>query len=298
MSLLLDHIVIAVHDLEATIADYAALGFNVQRGGDHPGRSTHNALVVFADGSYFELIAWKAPAPQERWWQLLQRHGEGIVDFALLPQRIADTVAHAAQRGLVLEGPLEGGRLRPDGERLRWQTARAPSPDLPFLCGDVTPRALRVPGGDATVHPNGALGVASLVVAVHDIDATLARYRALFGDGQEKGHNDGRAHVGRAVALPGGGLRLAVISIGDSDVVLAAARDPIGGPSSPLAQRIAARGAGPYALVLRTADAAQTSGALDATRTHGALIEFELVEAKPPVNSATAASALGARTLP
>ena len=34
MSLKLDHIVIAVHDLESAIADYAALGFHVLRGGD------------------------------------------------------------------------------------------------------------------------------------------------------------------------------------------------------------------------------------------------------------------------
>ena len=276
MPLPLDHIVIAVNDLEAAIADYAALGFNVQRGGDHPGRPTHNALVVFADGSYFELIAWKEPAPQERWWQLLQRHGEGIVDYALLPRSTAEAVAGAARRGLVLDGPLDGGRLRPDGERLRWQTARPPSPDLPFLCGDITPRALRVPEGDARVHPNGALGVASLAIAVHDLDATLAHYRALFGDGD----GDGHAHVGPVVALPGSGVRLAVISIGGSALVLSAPRDPIGGPSSPLAQRLAARGEGPYALVLRTADAAQTSGALDPARAHGALIEFELVDAQ------------------
>ncbi len=75
MSLPLDHVVIAILDLEAAIADYTALGFQVLRGGDHPGRPTHNALVVFADGSYLELIAWKSPAPQERWWPLLQRHG-------------------------------------------------------------------------------------------------------------------------------------------------------------------------------------------------------------------------------
>lgn len=272
MSLSLDHIVIGVHDLEATIVDYTTLGFNVQRGGDHPGRSTHNALVVFADGSYFELIAWKQPAPQERWWQLLQRHGEGIIDFALLPRSVADTVAQAGQRGLVLDGPLEGGRLRPDGERLHWQTARPPSPDLPFLCGDVTPRALRVPEGDVRVHPNGALGVASLAIAVQDLDAALARYRALFGDG-------GQVSIGQPVPLPGGAVRLAVIAFGGSALVLSSPRESTAGPSSPLAQRLAARGDGPYALVLRTADAAQPGGALDAARAHGALIEFEHADA-------------------
>ena len=197
MSLTLDHIVIAVHDLDTTIADYTALGFNVQRGGDHPGRSTHNALVVFADGSYFELIAWKQPAPQERWWQLLQRHGEGIIDFALLPRSVADTVTQAGQRGLVLDGPLEGGRLRPDGERLHWQTARPPSTDLPFLCGDVTPRALRVPEGDARRHANGRKGIARVSVAVHDVDASLGRYEALLGELERTA--DGAIRVGECV---------------------------------------------------------------------------------------------------
>ena len=52
----IDHIVILVNELEQAIADYTGLGFTVVRGGDHPGGATHNALVVFADGAYFELI--------------------------------------------------------------------------------------------------------------------------------------------------------------------------------------------------------------------------------------------------
>jgi catechol 2,3-dioxygenase-like lactoylglutathione lyase family enzyme len=270
----LDHVVIAVHDLDAAIADYTALGFTVRPGGAHPGRATHNALVVFADGSYFELIAWKKPAPDERWWQLLQRHGEGIVDFALLPHDTGAVVAAARERGLALDGPLEGGRLRPDGERLHWRTARAPSPDLPFLCGDVTPRALRVPEGDARVHANGALGIGTLALAVDDLDATLARYGALLG-GDAAG--TGAARVGTPVSLPGAGARLAVIALAHGALVLSAPRDAVGGPSSALAQRLASRGAGPYALVLRTSDASATGAVLDAARTHGASIEFEPV---------------------
>ena len=81
MALTLDHIVIAVKDLEQTITDYRALGFNVLQGGEHPGRPTYNALVVLADGAYFELIAWRSPSPGDRWWELLNQHGDGIVDF-------------------------------------------------------------------------------------------------------------------------------------------------------------------------------------------------------------------------
>jgi catechol 2,3-dioxygenase-like lactoylglutathione lyase family enzyme len=274
MSLKLDHIVIAVHDLERTIADYGALGFHVLRGGDHPGRATHNALVVFGDGSYLELIAWREPSPTERWWQLLQKHGEGIVDFALLPRDTATTVADAKARGLALEGPLDGGRVRPDGERLRWQTARATSADLPFLCGDLTPRALRVPEGDVRVHANGVLGVASLAVAVRDLDATLARYRALLGSSVS---DDADTHIGEPVAVPGSNVRVAVIALGQSVLVLSSPRE--NGSGSSLDQRLAARGEGPYALVLHT-DRPQATGTFDLAKAHGALIELDL----PPLD--------------
>lgn len=270
MTFQLDHIVIAVHDLEQSIIDYGALGFQVLRGGDHPGRVTHNALVVFADGSYFELIAFRSPAPDERWWQLLQKHGEGIVDFALLPQDTAATVASAKDRGLELLGPLDGGRLRPDGEQLRWQTARPPSPDLPFLCGDLTPRRLRVPEGEARVHPNGARGVASLAIAVDDLDATLVRYRALLGEGAQ-------AHgvsLGEAVSLPGRGERIAILRLGASSLVLSSPREVAGLPFSPLAAHLALRGQGPYALVLHTSQTDQPQALLDLTASHGAPIEF------------------------
>ena len=292
MPLKLDHVVIAVHDLERTIADYGALGFHVLRGGDHPGRATHNALVVFGDGSYFELIAWREPSPTERWWQLLQKHGEGIVDFALLPRDTAATVADAKARGLLLEGPLDGGRVRPDGERLRWQTARAPSADLPFLCGDLTPRALRVPEGEVRVHANGALGVASLAVAVRDLDATLARYRALLGTDAE----DAGTHIGNPVALPGSNVRVAVIVLGGSVLVLSSPRENAahaGEGSDTLTQRIAARGEGPYALVLHT-DRPQSTGAFDLARTHGALIELDL----PPLDRVKDKAPRGYQRLP
>ena len=271
MTLTLDHIVIAVNDLDRAVADYTALGFNVLRGGAHPGRTTHNALVVFGDGSYFELIAWTAPAPQERWWHWLQRQGEGLVDFALVPADTAATVADAASRGLALEGPLDGGRVRPDGQRLRWQTARPSSTDLPFLCGDISPRALRVPEGDARIHPNGVEGVASLSIAVHDIDASLARYRALLGE-------SGASAVGPAATLPDGSARVALIALGSSTLLLVSPRLHEGGASDILARRLAAYGDGPFGVFLRSARAGGRDG-FDARLTHGAPLRTELAAA-------------------
>lgn len=237
MTLALDHVVIAVGDLAATVEDYRRLGFTVQIGGDHPGRTSHNALVVFDDGSYLELIAWKAPAPSERWYAHHQAHGDGFVDFALLPDGVEARVASAKARGLALNGPIDGGRVRPDGVRLAWQTARQTTFDLPFLCGDVTPRPLRVPEGDCRRHANGVSGIASVAVSVEDVATSAARYRALLGlPGPVPGPGAPSAEIalsGCVVRLEGGAGALG------EGVRCITLRCPPGTPAGPLDLRLA-----------------------------------------------------------
>jgi catechol 2,3-dioxygenase-like lactoylglutathione lyase family enzyme len=240
----LDHVVIAVSDLEAAMADYRALGFTVVPGGSHPGRTSHNALVVFEDGSYLELIAWKSPNPAERWCVEHQEHGDGLMDFALLPEDTAAAIAAAKARGLALNGPIDGGRQRPDGVELKWQTGRQLTFDLPFLCGDVTPRALRVPEGEVRRHPNGVRGIASVTVAVRDLDASIARYRALLGD-------DGVVESACTVAVAG--LRTAVFRLGGTAIVLAAPEGDEAGVAiaKRVRERLGSRGEGPCQISLR-----------------------------------------------
>ena len=110
----LDHLVILVEDLERAIDDYGTLGFNVAPGGEHSDGATHNALIAFRDGTYLELIAFKRQAPEHRWWRHTAQ-GEGLIDFALLPNDTAEVIAAAKERGLQIDGPTDGGRVRPDG---------------------------------------------------------------------------------------------------------------------------------------------------------------------------------------
>ncbi|MBB5423863.1 catechol 2,3-dioxygenase-like lactoylglutathione lyase family enzyme [Paraburkholderia atlantica] len=266
MSLSIDHIVIRVQDLEQTIADFTTLGFTVQRGGTHADGATHNALIGFADGSYVELIAFLRDAPEHRWWDASRRIGDGFVDYALLPQSVASTIAAARERGLSYDGPLAGGRLRPDGERLEWQIGKPSSADLPFLCGDVTPRHLRVAEGDVRHHANGAHGVANITLAVHDLDASLARYRALLGE----------PDVQRA-PLPGYDVALAILSLGATTLTLASptreTRPPAEGLAADIRHHLASRGEGVFAVALET----YVDGAgrrLERTLAHGAIIEL------------------------
>src|SRR5438045_2309113 len=177
----LDHVVILVNDLEAASADYAGLGFTVIPGGEHADGTTHNALIAFADGAYLELIAFRRPAPDGHIFRPAEEGWEGIVAFALLPSNIRDVIEAARDRGLEIEGPREGGRVRPDGQRVSWEIGRPDAHDLPFLCADVTPRDLRVPGGAARQHPNGVVGITGVCVAVSHLAASVERYRALLG---------------------------------------------------------------------------------------------------------------------
>ncbi len=265
MSLLLDHVVILVDQLDAAVASYCALGFTVQRGGTHADGATHNALVGFADGSYLELIAFLRRAPEHRWWRYAQAGYQGFVDFALLPHDTAEVVRAAQTRGLAYEGPFEGGRVRLDGQRLVWQTGMPPTVELPFLCGDVTPRALRVVEGDVRVHANGVTGVASLSVVVRDLQASLARYLALLGPQS--------AMEVRPVVLAGLAQRLAVLPLGSATLALVQP-GPDGHAPAPLHGLLGARGEGVLGLSLRAPTALRRQ-ALSQQATHGAAFEIE-----------------------
>ena len=74
--------------------------------------------------------------------------------------------------------PEDGGRTRPDGVKITWRTARL-APPLPFLIQDVTDRELRVPGGAAAAHANGAAGIVRVVVGCTDPVAFRTTYGAL-----------------------------------------------------------------------------------------------------------------------
>ncbi|MBA3823182.1 MAG: VOC family protein, partial [Ktedonobacterales bacterium] len=143
----IDHVVIVVRDLAAAMRDYAALGFTVTPGGAHAGGQTHNALVAFADGTYLELIAFIQPdQPSPHYWYPRLAEGEGIEDFCVLADDLAADAARWAAQGLAVVGPDAGGRQRPDGTELRWQTVRftqaAGAALLPFAIADDTPRVL------------------------------------------------------------------------------------------------------------------------------------------------------------
>lgn len=244
VSFQLDHLVIAVTDLQHAIADYKAFGFNVIPGGRHQHAPTQNALVYFADGTYLELIEWTAPAPAEKWYEQLSRHGDGLVDFAFVPSRMGDAIIQAEEGGAHYRGPIDGSRIKPSGEQVRWQLGWPITYALPFLCGDITPRSLRVPEGDVRKHPNLACGISSIAIAVDDLRVAEEAYRALLG-------SDSEAVFGTPTLLEKTGIEVLTIRLGAADIHLVT---DDGTDSTGFRQVLDNKGQGVYRVCVKGAD--------------------------------------------
>jgi hypothetical protein len=119
-----DHLVYAVPDLDAGIADLEArLGARAAMGGQHPGRGTRNALVAFGPDSYLEILAPdpSQPAPPGgRWFGVDPSAPARLAGWAAKGSDLDRLAARALQRGVALGAVTAGSRQRPDGVLLRW----------------------------------------------------------------------------------------------------------------------------------------------------------------------------------
>jgi len=178
----IDHILIAVENLDEAIETYRRLGFQVSQGGEHPDRGTYNALVPLADGAYFELIGVKDRALVQEKWQLMVEtlaRENRLMTFALDSDAIEADIAAIRARGVPIGDPAPGERIRPDGQRVAWRKADFENSALPFLIQDVTPREVRIPLPSEGIERS--LGIAAAIVGSHDVDARRADYEKIIG---------------------------------------------------------------------------------------------------------------------
>jgi hypothetical protein len=167
MSFFLDHIIIAVRDLERAMQHYREHDFTVNYGGEHASGTTHNALIVFKDGTYFELMALtgKESASEDAAdYSNLIRGKTGIVGYAVASRDLQQDLNDMRQRGVDLPEPQYGSRLRADGVKLEWITAMDPHHISPFFIEDRTPREHRIPREETPMtHANGVQGIGGLL---------------------------------------------------------------------------------------------------------------------------------------
>ncbi len=190
MSLLFDHLVIKVHNLQQAVQSFTAAGFVVTNGGTHKGGYSENALIFFADGSFIELLAMKKglkpfflrlysktrgfmALKYSRKWGLFHRFydraltlPEGITDFCLLTDDLKSQLQRIDREGLFVTRPIAASRKRPDGTTLSWQMASTLLTELPFLRGPYSPDL--PPPAAATAHANGIMGIKSVTMLALD----------------------------------------------------------------------------------------------------------------------------------
>src|ERR1044072_4067129 len=120
---LLDHLVYATPDLEATCRDLEIrLGARASAGGQHPGRGTHNALISLVPKAYLEIIGPDPMQPETRpvWFAIDRLTAPKLVTWAIRIddiQGFAKEISPGANVGLV----RSGSRKTPDGATLSWQ---------------------------------------------------------------------------------------------------------------------------------------------------------------------------------
>ena len=238
MILGIDHIVIAVHNLDAAIETYGGLGFTVVEGGRHP-YGSHNALIGFADGSYIELLAFYEDSPAHPWWDLLHQRGGGLIDFCMATDDIRADLAAFRAKGVDAGDLTDGGRRRPDGYEVRWINNKVGGDFqgvMPFIIEDVTPWEERLP--KATAHANGVTGIHCLTLATAKIERDAGIMSAVLKREGQPFDDD---------ALGASGIRFAV---GTHIVEYLAPKDK----SSLVRTHLAANAPAPYAVSFKTTE--------------------------------------------
>ncbi|CAA7619395.1 VOC family protein [Magnetospirillum sp. SS-4] len=176
----LDHVIIAVRDLDAAAETFRRLGFTLSSRGNHAEWGTANLCLMFGD-DYLELLAAVAEGgPAER-VRAFTREREGLMGLVFASD---DAAADSRRLGLGEPGGLSRTVETASGPQLARFVAQPLPPEATpgvgsFLCQHLTPEVLRQPGW--LDHPNGAVGIASVTALVADPVGLMPAWDRLIG---------------------------------------------------------------------------------------------------------------------
>ena len=184
----LDHVLIAVRSLSSAADSYRSLGFKVTPEGRHPGRGTHNRLMVFGP-EYLELIAVHdaATTPFRPSMSSFLEAREGLYMFALGTSDIDATVGEMRSRGIDVGAPVPGRRDAGETPGYTWRSANLgsalPGSECFLIQHDHTVAQRYTLPAYPTAHENGVTGIHHVTLAVHDSDAAALSWQDVLGLG-------------------------------------------------------------------------------------------------------------------
>jgi len=185
----IDHVVIAVRDLDRAQETYARLGFTLTPRGFHTLGSA-NHCIMFGD-DYIELLALPVEHPAMRYYSDFLSRGEGLAAVALASANADVAYAEFVANGIEADAPLDFSRpvRLAEGDRdAAFRIVQVPPAQTPgcrsFVCEHLT-REL-VWRAEYQSHALGATGLAALAVVAEDPVTAAAGYARLFGASPQK----------------------------------------------------------------------------------------------------------------
>ncbi len=181
----IDHALIGVRDLEAARETWTRLGFTVTPRGRHIGWGTANYCIMF-QRDYIELLGIVDPGQFTNDLDRFLETREGALGLAFATEDAVAAAAELAARGIAIDGPKDLKRILelPEGDALpAFSLVHLPPESTPglkaFLCQHLSRDLVWQP--QWTAHPNTALGIRRVTVAVEDPAATAQAYAEIWG---------------------------------------------------------------------------------------------------------------------
>lgn len=181
----IDHVIVAVEDLDRARLGWERLGFTLTPRGRHLEQGTGNYCIMFL-ADYIELLGLVDRARGDGGLGAFLRRGEGPRGVAFAPRAGVDLVEALRRRGLHPSAPRELARQFELPERTvlpRFSLVSLPAAETPnlnaFICRHLTPELVRRPAW--LLHPNAVIGIASVTVLVEATAPLREPYERLFG---------------------------------------------------------------------------------------------------------------------
>lgn len=178
-----DHIVIAVHDLDLAAETFTRLGFALTPRGYHDFGSQNHCIMLGDD--YIELVAVPRPHPFNQYYSDFLVRGEGLAATVLKSDDAAAAAKEFAAAGFAPTGPFALSRpVVVDGVA---QDARFVLTGLPlgatpghriFVCQHSTRDLVWRPEWQS--HVNGAMRLAAVAIADEMPEAAAVPYQRIF----------------------------------------------------------------------------------------------------------------------
>ena len=183
----IDHVLIAVTDLDRARMAWERLGFTLTPRGRHLQQGTGNYCVMF-QRDYIELLGVVDAAQGKGSLGAFLDGSEGARGVAFATRGAAETSAALKQAGIAAGEPRDLTRQLelPEGTVLpRFKLVSLPAEATPglhaFVCQQATPELVRRPSW--LTHANGAVGLRGITVLVEATEPLRLAYERLFGAG-------------------------------------------------------------------------------------------------------------------